>query len=156
MRKISVALIVVFFCVGSVAYAEEQTGAAGSGQAQEAPAAASAAPAEKHPAAAGPAATEQKAGVAAAAHAEQPPHADPAYMMKLAAAVRAHVPANASVGAGNASCRFLVTASGVTSGIACKGSSPAHSQLLQKAIAATKAPLPPGGSFSAYQSVVFH
>jgi len=156
MRKISIALIMALFGAGSVAYAEEQTGAAGTGQAQEAPAATSAAPAEKHPAAAGAATTEQKAGVAAAAHAEPRPHADPAYMLKLAAAVRAHVPTNASVGAGNASCRFLVTASGVTSGIACTGSSPAHSQLLQKAIAATKAPPPPGGSFSANQSVVFH
>ena len=156
MRKISIGLILVLFGASGAAYAEEQSGATGAVPTQDAPAATTAAPANKHPAAAGAAATEQKAGAAAAAHAEARPHADPGYRIKLAAAVRAHVPTNASVGAGSASCSFQVTASGLTSGIACKGSSPAHSQLLQKAIAATKAPPPPGGSFSANQSVVFH
>ncbi len=154
MRNFSIPLMVLLCAAAGAAYAEEPAGAAGDAQTQPPPAAAeapqSSAPA---PAAAAP---------APAAHAETPPRApggtavNSAYAQKLAVAVRAHVPANATVGSGTASCSFQVTASGATSGIACKGSSPAHSQLLQKAIAATKAPPPPGGSFSANQAVVFH
>ena len=143
----------------SAAHAEEQTGAAGAAP-PGTPSAAGATEAQQPPGAAAGAHAEQPASPAGAAQAKEraaaAAHADPAYALKLAAAVRAHVPGNAKVGVGSASCKFQVTASGSMSGISCKGSSPAHSQLLQKAIAATKAPPPPGGSFSANQSVVFH
>ena len=162
MRNISIVLMLVLLGAAGAAFAEEQagsagaaqpgqpSGAAGPAQAQEPSGTATATPAEQHPAAAGAGYTEQKAGAGRAAH------ADPNYALKLAAAVRAHVPSGAKVSAGSASCSFQVTATGSMSGISCKGSSPAHSQLLQRAIAATKAPPPPGGSFSANQSVVFH
>jgi hypothetical protein len=164
MRKISIALTIALLGASSAAYAEEPAGAAGAAQAEQPPGggAAGATHAEPQPAGGGAASGPQPSSPAAA-HAEKhtgpanaAAHADPAYALKLAAAVRAHVPSNAKVGAGTASCRFLVTANGSTSGIACQGSSPVHSQLLQKAISSTKAPPPPGGSFSASQSVVFH
>ena len=176
MRKISIAFMMVLWGAASTAYAEEQTGAAGAAQ-PEKPSGAAAGPAQaeqpagavgasqsqaKEPSGAAGAHAEQHPGAEGAAHGERRPgaagaaHADPAYALKLAAAVRAHVPSSAKVGAGTASCMFQVTANGSMSGISCKGSSPAHSQLLQRAIASTKAPPPPGGSFSANQSVVFH
>jgi len=163
MRKISIAFRMVL-CGAFIyaAHAEEPSGAAGAAQAQQ-PSAAGATDTQQPSGAAGGAHPEQHPGPKGAGQADQRPTApaaahaaDPAYMLKLAAAVRAHVPANAKVGAGKASCSFLVTANGSTSGINCKGSSPAHSQLLQRAILSTKAPPPPGGSFSASQSVVFH
>jgi hypothetical protein len=150
MRKISIALMAAFLGVAGAVQAEEQSGAAGASQAEQP----SGAP--------GPAQTGEHSGTAGATHtgeqsaAPNAVHADPAYAQKLAAAVRSHVPTNANVGAGRASCSFQVTGNGSVSGINCKGSSPAHSQLLQRAIAATKAPAPPGGSFSASQSAVFH
>ncbi|MGA9601626.1 MAG: hypothetical protein WBS22_15495 [Methylocystis sp.] len=149
MRKISIAFMMVLWSAASAACAEEQTGAAGAAQ-PEKPSGAPGAHAEQHPGPEGAAQAGRHSGAAGAAH------ADPAYALKLAAAVRAHVPSSAKVGAGTASCIFQVTANGSMSSISCKGSSPAHSQLLQRAIASTKAPPPPGGSFSANQSVVFH
>jgi hypothetical protein len=174
MRKISIALMMVLWGAASAACAEEQTGAAGAVQPEmpsgaatgavqaEQPAGAVGAPQAKEPSGAPGAHAEQHPGPEGAAQAGRhsgaagAAHADPAYALKLAAAVRAHVPSSAKVGAGTASCIFQVTANGSMSGISCKGSSPAHSQLLQRAIASTKAPPPPGGSFSANQSVVFH
>ena|SRR5208283_1881754 len=174
MRKISLAFMMVLWGAASAAYAEEQTGAAGAGQPEKPSGAAAGAAQAEHPAGAVGAPQAKEPPGAAGSHAEQHPgpegaaqgerrsraasaaHTDPAYALKLAAAVRAHVPSSAKVGAGTASCIFQVTANGSMSGISCKGSSPAHSQLLQRAIASTKAPPPPGGSFSANQSVVFH
>jgi hypothetical protein len=149
MRKISIALMLILWGAAGAAYSEEQRGSAGAAHPEQPSGADGANKAGEPPGAAGIQA-EPHSGAADAAH------ADPAYAQKLAIAVRAHVPTNAKVGAGAASCSFQVTANGSVSGISCKGSSPAHSQLLQKAIAATKAPPPPGGSFSANQSVVFH
>ncbi len=174
MRKISIACMMVLWSAASATYAEEQTGAAGAAQPDKPSGAAAGAVQAEQPAGAVGASQAKEPSGAAASHAEQHPgpegaaqaerhsgaagaaHADPAYALKLAAAVRAHVPSSAKVGAGTASCIFQVTANGSMSGISCKGSSPAHSQLLQRAIASTKAPPPPGGSFSANQSVVFH
>jgi hypothetical protein len=149
MRKISIALMLILWGAAGAAYSEEQSGSAGAAQPEQ-PSGAVGANKAGEPSGAAGAQAEPHSGAAGAAH------ADPAYAQKLAVAVRARVPTNAKVGAGAASCSFQVTANGSVSGISCKGSSPAHSQLLQKAIAATKAPPPPGGSFSANQSVVFH
>ncbi len=174
MRKISIAFMMVLWSAASAACAEEQTGAAGAVQPEKPSGAATGAVQAEQPAGAVGAPQAKEPSGAPGAHAEQHPgpegaaqagrhsgaagaaHADPAYALKLAAAVRAHVPSSAKVGAGTAFCVFQVTANGSMSGISCKGSSPAHSQLLQRAIASTKAPPPPGGSFSANQSVVFH
>jgi len=166
MRKSSIAFVFAMAVLGAAnpACAEEPTGAAGATQTEQPSGAAGANQATEPSGAAPGAKAQQPSGPAAgAAHAEPhsgpasaTAHADPAYMQRLAAAVRAHVPTNAKVGAGTASCSFRVTANGSMSGIACRGSSPGHSQLLQRAIASTKAPPPPGGSFFANQSVVFH
>ena len=160
MRKIAIALTMLLWGAAGAAYAEEPAGAAGAAQAEQPSGAAHANPApEPSGAAAGAKAGQHPEGAAQAKprpSAAGAAHADPAYAQKLAVAVRAHVPTLARVGAGSASCSFHVTASGSTSRINCRGSSAAHSQLLQKAIAATRAPPPPGGSFSANQSVVFH
>ncbi len=79
-----------------------------------------------------------------------------AYGAMLAAAIRRHVPSSSSLGEGSASCSFHVSAGGGMTGISCSGSSGAHAGLLQRAIASTHAPAPPGGGFFASQSVHFH
>ncbi len=79
-----------------------------------------------------------------------------AYGAMLAAAIRRHVPSSSSLGEGSASCSFHVTSGGGMSGISCSGSTTAHAGLLQRAIASTHAPAPPGGGFFASQGVHFH
>ncbi len=159
MRNISIALIISLMAAGA-AYAEEQSGSPPPAQPETQPASAAAAvPATSEKAqAAAPRQLKKRAKPTATGSpsATGPSRADPAYAQKLASAVRAHVPSTTNVGPGSASCNFQVTANGAMSGISCKGSSPAHSRVLQKAIASTKAPPPPGGSFSANQSIVFH
>ncbi|ARN80771.1 hypothetical protein [Methylocystis bryophila] len=160
MRPISIVLMLAFLGVAGAASAEEQSAGANKAQAEQPSGAGEAARGEQPSTPPAAAQAEPPAKAPAAAQPKERPavvtRSDPAYAQKLAAALRVHVPTNPKVGAGTASCRFQVTANGAISGINCKGSSPAHSQLLQKAVAATKAPPPPGGSFSANQSVVFH
>jgi len=78
------------------------------------------------------------------------------YAGLLAAAIARHVPSVSSLGPGTASCTFHVGPSGGMGGVSCSGSSSSHASLLRSAIYATRAPPPPGGSFSASQTVHFH
>jgi len=78
------------------------------------------------------------------------------YAALLSAAIRRHVPSSTALGPGAATCSFHVSGGGGMTGISCSGSSPAHASLLRMAIASVQAPPPPGGGFSAVQTVNFH
>jgi len=78
------------------------------------------------------------------------------YEALLSAAIRRHVPSSTALGPGSATCGFHVSMGGGMTGVSCSGSSAAHASLLRMAIASVQAPPPPGGGFSAVQTVNFH
>ncbi|WP_156967962.1 hypothetical protein [Methylosinus sp. PW1] len=81
--------------------------------------------------------------------------ADHLYKSLLAQAIRRHTPRRATIGRGDAFCKFLVGKSGGITIIAASGSSPAHATLARRIIESLRAPPSPDGAFVASQSFHF-
>lgn len=82
--------------------------------------------------------------------------ADHMYKSLLAQAIRRHTPRRATIGRGDAFCKFFVGKSGGITIMVASGSSPAHATLARRIIESLRAPPPPNGAFVAYQSFHFY
>jgi hypothetical protein len=79
------------------------------------------------------------------------------YGMDLARRIRARAPGATGAGAGAATARFHIDASGAIDALrVISASTPAHADALRGMLLGLRAPPPPGGSFDAVQTIRFH